>query len=280
MHTIKTSSSYRGRLRTYWARDDRGRGSITGATFAAWMPLVCGVLLLVGSSKSLLAQATSPLRWSHYPGAFEQHLQRRHRNPLFPANRRVVSQPDIDAAKARDWQDYEALKARMTRLADDISNLPSEISSSQVNALRERMDVLMQGAVGVGGPADQIASRLKEVRQTLIRSWRAAAAGNPEVLGRLDEAEQFWQANVARFTLPFVAQLLRTGGPIPPEEVLPALLSEEPATIAAIMHWINDPQERGRIQAEAAAILKSALAAGAAIDQFDEKVRALGLPTK
>lgn len=244
--------------------------------------IVASVALLMATAiyQIASAQTSSRLSWSENPGAFEQHLQRRYRNPLFPPIRRIVTQADINKAGLRDYQDYEALNARMIRLAQNILQLPDHVSSSQVNALRERMDELIQNAMGVGSPGYEIALRVKELRQTSIQSWRAAAAGNAEALRALDEAEQFWHANAPVFHTPFIAQMTRRDGPIPAEEVLPALLSEQPETIATVMNWIEDPQKKAIIQAEAASILKSAMNSGATIDRLDEKVQALGLGRK
>jgi hypothetical protein len=226
------------------------------------------------------AQTSSPLSWNENPGAFERHLQRRHKNVLFPPNRRTVTQGDINTARLRDHQDYEELKARAIRFTEDILKLPDHIASSQVNALRERMDELIRDAMGVGGRAYEIALEVKKIRQTLIQSWRGAVAGNAEALRALDEADQFWHANAPLFHIPFIREMLRKDGPIPAEDVVPALLSEQPETIATVMSWFKDPRKKAIVQAEAASILKSVMNSGATIDRLDEKVQALGLGRK
>jgi hypothetical protein len=198
---------------------------------------------------------------------------------LFPPDRQIVSQADINTARLRDYQDYEGVKARMIRLAEDLVRLPDHGSSSQVNTLRERMDELIQEAVGVGGRAQELALRVRELRQTLMRSWRAAVTGDADALRALDQAQQFWRANGPVFETPLIAQMIRENGPTPASDVIPALLSEQPETIATFMNWIKDPQKKA-IQAQAASILKSATNSGATINRLDEKVRALGLGAK
>jgi hypothetical protein len=226
------------------------------------------------------AQTPSQLSWSENPGAFEQHLQRRYRNPLFPPNRRIVTQADINSARLRDHEDYAKVNAQMNRLTDDLLKLPDDVSSSQIDAFRERMDDLIQAALGVGGPAYEIASRVKRLRQTAMQSWRVALAGNEEALRALDQAEQFWHANSPTFEIPFIAQMLRKSGSIPANDILPALLSEQPEIIASFMNSIKDPQKKAIIQSESVSILKSAVASGVTIKELDLKMQALGLTAK
>lgn len=244
--------------------------------------IVASVALLMAAAiyQIASAQTSSQLSWSENPGAFEQHLQRRYRNPLFPPIRRIVTQADINKARLRDYQDYEALNARMILLAQDILQFPDHVSSSQVNALRERMDELIQDAMGAGGLAYEITLEVKKIRQTLIQSWRGVVAGNAETLRALDEAEQFWHANAPLFHVAFIAEMLRKDGPIPAEDVVPALLSEQPETIATVMSWFEDPRKKAIVQTDAASILKSVMNSGTTIDRLDEKVQALDLGRK
>ncbi len=230
--------------------------------------------------QTAFAEPPVSLSWSDNPGAFEQHLQRRNNNPLFPPNRRIVKQADIGAATARDQRDYQALIARRVRLLEDTLRLPDIVSPSQINELRERVEELIRDAVGVGGPAFQLAERMKEHRQRLIESWREALSGNAEALRRLDEADEHWHTGAAIFDSPFIAQMTRKDGPIPSGDAIPALLSEKPQTIATAMSLFKDPQKKAIIQAEAASILSTALKSGATIDRLEEKLQALGISVK
>lgn len=58
------------------------------------------------------ASAGPRILWSDNPGAYEQHLMRRHNNPLFPKGRRVISQAEIDVARKHDNNDYKNLERR------------------------------------------------------------------------------------------------------------------------------------------------------------------------
>jgi len=232
--------------------------------------------------QTAFAQPPVSLSWNDNLGAFEQHLQRRNNNPLFPPNRRVVTQADIDDARAHDQREYKELEARWVRFLEDIPRLPDIVSPSQINEFRERMEELIGDAVGVGGPAFQLAARMKEHRQGLIESWREAISGNAEALRRLDKADEHWHTGTAIFHSPFIAQMTRKDGPIPSGDAIPALLSEKPETIATVMSMsgFKDPQKKAIIQAEAASILSTALKSGATIDRLEEKLQALGIAVK
>ena len=77
------------------------------------------------------------------------------------------------------------------------------------------------------------------IRQTLIKAWREAAAGNEEAIRAMDEAERFWHDNSFILHRPIFLQIQRESGPIPSEDSLPAILSEEPATISLFMSFAD-----------------------------------------
>lgn len=222
--------------------------------------------------------AGSVLVWSNNPGAFEQHLLRRYKNPLFPKDRRQVTQSEIDLARERDLIDYKELDDRLIRLSEDISALPDHIDSTTINKIRELIDDLIQDAMEVGGKAYDIATKTKELRQTLISSWRKGTSRNAEAQRALVTAELFYQQNAPKFEVPFIAQMGRKDGPIPSNEVIPALLMEKPDTIAMVVSWI-EPSKRPAVQQIALQVLKAGLEEGAQIGNLEEILKALGIDT-
>ena len=81
----------------------------------------------------MIVRAQSDFKWSESPGAFEQHLQRRHNNALFPKERRKITQSDIDAARKRDLKDYELLRERLESILTETAKLPKRIVSSTID---------------------------------------------------------------------------------------------------------------------------------------------------
>jgi hypothetical protein len=220
----------------------------------------------------LLAQLKP--KWSESPGAFEQQLKRRHNNLLFPKERRTITQADIDAAAERDRADYEVVKGRLQVIAADLSKLPERITAPTLNPFRQRTEDLIQDAAGVGGNAADIAARSKELRRTLVSSWEMVLSEGSEERKELNAIEKFYHEKVAMFEVPFFAQMLRKDGPIPDDDIVPALLSEDCDTIALVFNWL-DQSTQAKFQKAAAEIIEMARRESGEIEGLDAKMRVL-----
>lgn len=130
--------------------------------------------------------------------------------------------------------------------------------------------------MGVGGKANSIAMKTKELRQSLITSWSKGVPGNAEAKRALVTAELFYQENAPTFEIPFVAQMVRDDSPIPTNEVVPALLMEKPDTIAMVVGLVEH-NKRQAFQQGAFRVLKSALDEGAQFQNMDAILEALGI---
>jgi len=216
----------------------------------------------------------SHLNWSNNPGAYELHLKRRHNNMLFQKKRRVINQSEVDFARNHDHSDYINLKNRLSNLLIEVEKFPDIVDSSQINKIREIIDTLIGDAVGVGGEAELIVQKTKEFRKLLITTWSESAANNPKAKQAIIKAENFYQENIIKFEVPFVAQITRENSPIPDDELIPALLMESPDVITKTFDWL-DPDTRTIIQKEAIRILKSAVNEGAQIKNFNDILNAL-----
>jgi len=218
--------------------------------------------------------AESQLVWSNNPGAFEQHLIRRYNNRLFPKSRRTVTQIEIDVAQDRDLKDYEKVGQDLTNIIEEIARFPDFVNSSKINELRECIDNLIEKCMGVGGNAYTTAHEVKELRRVIIKWWAKAVSSNPEIKHRLYEAEATYHQNIPRFEVPFITPMLRKDSPISDEEIVPALLTEKPETIASVIRFLA-PDVRGSVQKTALVILKEAMQEGAEFTNIHEILRAL-----
>lgn len=213
--------------------------------------------------------------WSENPGAFEQHLIRRYKNPLFPKNRRQITQEEITNAKERDTRDYEEVKSRLTDILQDIVSLPNSIDFSTTNDFLERLQNLTLDAMGVGGQASDVALQAQELRNEFLATEKKALVEHPDLQRLLEKAEHFDQLYGLRFHTPFAAQMLREDESIPPSEVLPAILMEGPNEIAETIKSIDDPNIQIQFQREAIRLLQAAKAEGAHIENLESILKAL-----
>ena len=195
------------------------------------LTLILAVFLMALSGALTVAMTQSSLVWSKNLGAFEQHLFRRYNNPLFPKNRRAITQAEIDQARSRDVQDFKRVKEEYINLLEDVNRLPDNMPSSMVTPLRVRIEDIIGKSMGVGGEAYHIALEAKKLRRILIKSFAEAISNNPNAYRALQKAEAFYHFYAQTYHIPFIRQMLRKDSPIPKEEIVPALLMEEPKII-------------------------------------------------
>ena len=225
-------------------------------------------------------QATTPssidssLEWSSDPGAHEAHLMRRKDNPYFPQSRRDISQQELIAAKTLDEEDYVSCQQHFEELGKEIEALSSTVTSGDLLKLRERIDELIFLSMGVGGPAKEIASMADGLREAVISDLRAAFADDKETLSKIEEADTYHKDNTRRFSVPVMAQMLRANSPIPKDETIPTILSEDPSTIAIFINSLPD-DTKPFIQAEALRLMQQVLRDGYADPNCEEKILAL-----
>ena len=222
-----------------------------------------------------LESTEGTLPWSSSPSAHEAHLMRRHNNPYFPESRRSVSHEDLTEAKRKDKEDYILCQQRLGKLGEEIEALPPTSTSGDLLALRERIDDLIFFSMGVGGPATEIASKADQLREAIISDLRSAFAGDEETLSNIEKADTYHKDNVRKFYIPVIAQILRKNGPIPQDETIPAILSEDPSAIAIFINSLPE-DSRALIEVEGLKILRESLDDGHMDPQCEEKISALG----
>ena len=218
------------------------------------------------------------LIWSQNPGFYERHLQRKYQNPLFPPASRVVTQGEIDTARMRNLSDAETLRKELHHLIKEETSGIKAADSSTLDKIREKIDDLMQRAAEIGGDGgDEIGKSLASLRSGLIADWRKGLQdiGNTQALNALEEAEQFVDENIKPFRNQFVAQMSR----MEPDDVVPALLSEDLETIGLVLKQMGDGSDaQKQFRAAAISLLAENLQANPPILQLQEKLRVLGVP--
>ena len=222
-------------------------------------------------------------RWSTEPGAHEMHLMRRHNNPLFSPSRQTVSGADVYAARVRDAELRDEVRqaAILVRKELNETDLPSDWSG-YLDDMRQRVDALMDKALRLGQSAADLEDHLGESRSFILDIWVGAFKGHPEKLAMLEDAED---AHRARQDAMFETEWLRqVGNPeraIPAEELVAALLSDEPAEFAkSVRNLESDERLRSSLLAtrtDALGIVQPLLAAGRSLPGIRDKMAVLGV---
>lgn len=216
-----------------------------------------------------------PLPWSSNPGAYEAHLMRRNNNPYFPESRRSVSHDDVEEAKKKDKEDYILCQRRLEELGQEINAFPQTATSGDLMALRERIDELIFFAMGVGGPATEIASKADQLREAVVSDLRSAFASDEEALSNIEKADTYHKDTVRQFYIPVIAQMRRENSPIAEEETIAAVLSEDPSSIAIFVNCLPE-ESRSLVEMEGLTMLRESLKNEQVDPKLEEKIYALG----
>ena len=213
--------------------------------------------------------------WRKKPGAYERQLQRRHKNLLFPAARRVVTTADVLAARRKDAADYKAVvdKCRAIEMPE---NLPRNWND-YLDGIREQIDELKARARQIGGDTTTLMNALNSTRLDFGNVWRECMKNNPEALRLYEIAEAAAREHDEMFRGDFGNQLLRDDPTIPASELVPSLLCEDPETVASFWRKLSEA-ERANTNKWAADSLHTAIAEGFDIGSVREQLFAMDWP--
>ncbi|KHE94080.1 MAG: hypothetical protein K8F52_13465 [Candidatus Scalindua rubra] len=216
----------------------------------------------------------SEFEWSDNPGAYESHLIRRCNNPYFPTHLQAVSEQELLEARSIDNSDYLLAKERFVQLTKPIEALASGAKVAEFHKVRECIEDLIHFCMGVGGRAYELAEKYDHVRNALVLDLRDAFSEDQNALKTIEKADESHGQTRRKFYIPIIAQILRERSPIKGEGFVPAILSEEPETIAAVLSVLSKG-ERQPIETEALMIMKKALDQGYIDNHFVEKISVL-----
>lgn len=221
-------------------------------------------------------------KWSVQAGAAERHLRRRHNNPLFPLHRQMVTAHDVHEARVADNRALQDIRHELNDLAREFYStreLPLNWRSF-LDGFRERLDILEDRRLIAGGANDGLGDAIAEVRREVLNAWRGAIQKNRQSLTALEQEEaQRAEHRAMLVGSDWTAQLFSQGSLIPPDEIVPALLSEPPVEFErAVTCMQSDPRLRETLancRVSAHRLVESLRAAGHDVPDVSEKLRIL-----
>jgi hypothetical protein len=216
------------------------------------------------------------LVWSDNPGCFERHLQRKYMNPLFSPASRIVTQEEVDAARAHDASEADMLWAKITKHAESVA-ATGQFTFAQLVKHRDQVDELMQEAAETGNLKAESATA--KLYWAIIDDMEKAMRNDPNGAEKLLKVNEEYVKVGLALKNRFVAQPCRHDSPIKPHEVLPALLAEDLETIRKFMIFVEDDEKlrdlHQNLSREAVSLVKKVEATGAILPQIEEKLKAL-----
>lgn len=173
-------------------------------------------------------------KWSVRPGAAERHLQRRYNNPLFPLHRQMVTAHDVHEARLADNQALQDVRNELNEVSRAFFEKP-ELPLNWLPYLegyRDHLDRLDERRLAAGGQNAALGDAMAALRADILATWRGEIQNSRQSLATLDQDEtRRAERRTLLYGCDWTAQLLSHGSLIPPEEVVPALLSESPAEL-------------------------------------------------
>lgn len=206
------------------------------------------------------------------PGAHEAHLIRRYQNPYFQIDRQTITQADILDARKIDEQEYEKAAKRFDALMIRVSELPDDVTIGDMQPLREEIENLTEFCLSVDGRAKALATQADKLRDVLLNSMREALLDDSQSLGAMETASAYHDEVIRPMHIPIVAQIRKDAIPI--EDIIPTLVSEEPAIIEIILNSLPDDTTVG-IRVEALKLLLKTSEEGYRDPAYAEKATVL-----
>jgi hypothetical protein len=178
------------------------------------------------SSTSIVKERPGTDEKSDHIGCFMRHIQRRKDNPLFMPERRIVTKDEIIEALEKDRIDQGQFIKKILSFMKRFESLESDILPPQAHSFLMEIQDLLEESASIGGNIFLSAQeKLTTIEETLMQYLKEA---HPDTANKLEKLKSL---SILKRS-PFSAQVTRNDSPIPKDEIIPALLSEDLAIIS------------------------------------------------
>ena len=180
--------------------------------------------------------------FSQFPGRHERHYRRRLGNPLFP---RPLAEPTDEDLLDVQRLDHEELLEFLTELRGVVQRAvelkPNE-ETQVVLDLKSDLDRLYETASALADDQGGNKNAIRQLIAVIMRTVWSGAAGDPLAESELEQEEAARTAHFSLLQQPLVAELLHPDTLIAADELLPTLLSESAAAVAAALELFDTDQ--------------------------------------
>ena len=180
--------------------------------------------------------------FSERPGFWERHLERKARHPQLFGAELTIDQTAVDAARRRDQQELQGLRADFAQLLNDMAGLGDSADTEIVLGLKERIDRLYMQCAGLGGDPGKERQALLRLHDVVMASILKAAGSDPLARDELEMEQAAHTLHLQLLEYPVVADLLRTDSPVAADELAPVLLSETENSLRVVLGLFDSTQ--------------------------------------
>jgi hypothetical protein len=194
-------------------------------------------------------------------GPRERQLLRRRGNPLFPAQRRLVSDSELNKARAEDEAQREEFMERFQALVQRAVDLKPNEESDTILALKADLDRAYTECSALSGDNGKVLDALRRLVEVTMGAVRSAAGPDPTAVQELEQEEMARRTNYELLRHPLVADLMLPRSPVEEDELVPTLLSEAAEAVDAAL-WLFEREHLGKLVAEGRELLATLEAQG------------------
>lgn len=183
------------------------------------------------------------LYFSAHPGSWERQLQRQCDNSLF-SHLPPITQSRIDDAQRKDEAERRTFMQVFQNLLQQVADLDAQVKVEVVLKLKDQIEVLYEQCAAIGGHFTAEKRGLNKLHELIIQSILENVTLDQNTKNQLlqEVAEQKQHADLLEY--PLVAHLLHPQSPIPQDEIVPTLLTEDEASLRAAMSLFAIPQKQ------------------------------------
>lgn len=178
---------------------------------------------------------TDTIKFSPLPGAYEKHLQRKYKNPLFPPSQQEFLAAEVEQARQRDQQDLQAFMEAFQETMTQAGALNGSVDSEVVLDLKEKLERLYVTSSGLTGDLSKFQDALLKLIRVCMQTIRAGAKDDVIALKKLDEEDQARTVYFAMLESPLIAELMRGDEIIQRDELVPTVLSLDTPQLTTVL---------------------------------------------
>ncbi len=196
------------------------------------------------------------IQFSPHPGPYERHLKRRLLNPLFPENKRHITQHDIQQAQQKDEENLLQFMQHFQSVVQQATQLDASVESDVVLSIKEQLDECYAISCAMPGEHDKLKTAINKLIDAIMQAIRKGAEGDPVALQKLDDEILARQMHNALHERKLIADLMLEQSPIEENELTPTLLNEDADDLDAALQLFSKEQLE-YISQEAASLLEN-----------------------
>lgn len=183
------------------------------------------------------------LYFSAHPGSWERQLQRQYDNSLF-SHLPPITQSRVDEAQRKDEAERRTFMQAFQNLLQQVADLDAQVKVEAVLKLKKQIESLYEQCAALGGHFSAEKQGLHNLYELIVQSILENVTLDLNAQNQLKQEVAEQEKHVALLEHPLVAHLLHPQSPIPQDEIVPTLLTEDEASLRAAMSLFAIPQRQ------------------------------------